>query len=125
MTASLGGVTASSAREEFLNLLIAQLKGQNPLDPVSDTEFIAQLAQFSTLEGIENLNASFEQMLRIQQLTNGSELIGKVAVYYDPDGKQLREGVVTALRVDENRVTLEIDGHVVDLANVKEIRLPD
>ncbi len=119
------GITASAAREEFLNLLVAQLKGQNPLDPVSDTEFIAQLAQFSTLEGIEQLNNSFEQMLLIQQLTNGSGLIGKVAVYYDYDGKQLAKGLVTALHVEGGEMKLEIGGRVIDLANVREIRMPE
>ena len=46
-------------RDAFLNLLVMQLSNQNPLEPSSDTEFIAQLAQFSMLEQIQNLNTTF------------------------------------------------------------------
>ncbi|MDU0220587.1 flagellar hook assembly protein FlgD, partial [Escherichia coli] len=50
-------------KNEFLNLLVAQLNNQNPLEPQGNGEFIAQLAQFSSLEGIEKLNKSMESML--------------------------------------------------------------
>jgi flagellar basal-body rod modification protein FlgD len=43
----------------FLNLLVTQLKNQDPLSPTDNTAFVAQLAQFSSLEGINNLNSSF------------------------------------------------------------------
>ena len=45
-------------KNEFLELLVAQLNNQNPLEPQENGEFIAQLAQFSQVEGIEKLNTS-------------------------------------------------------------------
>ena len=57
-----GGITSSQGRDEFLRLLTAQLKHQDPLDPVPQHEFLAQLAQFSTLEGIENTNQTMAEL---------------------------------------------------------------
>ena len=56
--------TAASARDEFLNLLVTQLRNQDPLDPVKQEDFLSQLAQFSTLEGVENLNTNLSSQLR-------------------------------------------------------------
>ena len=50
-------------KNEFLELLVAQLNNQNPLEPQSNGDFIAQLAQFSTVEGVEKLNGSMETIL--------------------------------------------------------------
>lgn len=50
-------------QNEFLELMIAQLENQDPLDPQDDAAFIAELAQFSTVEGIERMNASMSDMV--------------------------------------------------------------
>ena len=60
-------VNAQTSRDEFLHLLVTQLRHQDPLEPIKQEDFLSQLAQFSTLEGIETLNSSFEQQLAIQQ----------------------------------------------------------
>ena len=46
-------------RDDFLQILVAQLSNQNPMEPTSDTEFIAQLAQFSMLEQMQSMNTGF------------------------------------------------------------------
>ena len=46
-------------KDEFLQLLVTQMQYQDPLNPTSDTEFIAQMAQFSSLEQMQNLNTNF------------------------------------------------------------------
>jgi flagellar basal-body rod modification protein FlgD len=51
---------AEQQKNQFLQLLVAQLKGQNPLDPKDGTEFIQQLAQFSSLEELINIRTSLE-----------------------------------------------------------------
>jgi len=62
--ASVAGASALKSKQEvssdmFLKLLVTQLKNQDPLSPTDNTAFVAQLAQFSSLEGIKNLNKSF------------------------------------------------------------------
>ena len=59
-------------QEEFMALMTAQLKNQDPLKPSSDTDFIAQMAQFSSVDSLEKLNKNFESMA--QQLTSNQSL---------------------------------------------------
>src|SRR2546421_12505449 len=51
---------AEQQKSQFLQLLVAQLKGQNPLDPKDGTEFVSQLAQFSSLEELINIRTTLE-----------------------------------------------------------------
>jgi flagellar basal-body rod modification protein FlgD len=58
-------VTANKANEQksqFLKLLVAQLKGQNPLNPQDGAEFVSQLAQFSSLEELINIRTTLEKL---------------------------------------------------------------
>ena len=70
-------------KNEFLNLLVAQLNNQNPLEPQGNGEFIAQLAQFSQVEGIEKLNTSMGSMLssfQSSQALHASSLVGRKVI---------------------------------------------
>ena len=49
-------------KDDFLKLMITQLRHQNPLEPMDNTEYISQMASFSALEQMNNLNTSFESM---------------------------------------------------------------
>jgi len=53
----LTSTKAETQKNQFLQLLVAQLKGQNPLDPLDGTQFVSQLAQFSSLEELTNIHA--------------------------------------------------------------------
>ena len=67
-------------KDDFLNLLITQLQNQDPLNPTDSTEFTAQLAQFSSLEQLSNVNDNLEQLQDFQASINNSQavtLIGK------------------------------------------------
>lgn len=70
-------------KNEFLNLLVAQLNNQDPLSPQENGEFIAQLAQFSQVEGIEKLNTSMESLLsgyQSSQALQASSLVGRKVI---------------------------------------------
>lgn len=82
-TASPGaakGTTKEDPKETFMKLLVAQLEHQNPLSPMDNTEFTQQLAQFTSLEQLQNMNASLSALMNAQTTTNGLQaatLIGK------------------------------------------------
>jgi flagellar basal-body rod modification protein FlgD len=65
-------------KNEFLKLMIAQINNQDPLNPTQNEQFLAQLAQFSTLEGIQNLNESVGSMAAIMRGTAATEAAGLV-----------------------------------------------
>lgn len=59
-------------KEEFLQLLVAQLRNQDPLEPMQDTEFIAQMSQFSSLEQLMNMNQNLSNSMDINYITSQS-----------------------------------------------------
>jgi flagellar basal-body rod modification protein FlgD len=119
--ASVSGLGANVANQDtFLQLLVAQLQNQNPLEPVSDTEFIAQLAQFNTLSSLQTLNASFDQLLRLSQLTQGADLIGKTVQYTDVDGTT-RTGLVNRVLSQGDQIFLDVNGQAVGLDQVSAV----
>lgn len=70
-------------KDQFLNLLVAQLNNQNPLEPQSNGEFIAQLAQFSQVEGIQELNSSVGNILsnyQSSQALQASSMVGRKVI---------------------------------------------
>ncbi len=76
-------VNKDLGKNEFLELLVAQLNNQNPLEPQGNGEFIAQLAQFSTLEGVEKLNSSMGDILHTvhsSQALQASSLVGRKVI---------------------------------------------
>ena len=64
---------AEQQKSQFLKLLVAQLKGQNPLDPKDGTEFVSQLAQFSSLEELINIRTSLESIQNASSKTSGNQ----------------------------------------------------
>lgn len=81
-TAKAGG-KEELGKNEFLELLVAQLNNQNPLEPQNNGDFIAQLAQFSTVEGVERLNGSMENILsgyQSSQALQAASLVGRTVI---------------------------------------------
>ncbi len=70
--------TKSMGRDEFLTLLVAQLKNQDPLNPMDSMEFTTQLAQFSSLEQLYNVNAGVEKLSAYQQGMYNAQAVGLI-----------------------------------------------
>ncbi len=119
------GATAigSSAvnKDEFLKLFVAQLKNQSPLDPLKGHEFIAQLAQFSSVEQLTNLNTSFANTLKFQQLSGGSDFIGKKATYVDPVVGGNAEGVIQGAITLGDSISVVIQNKEIPISNITGI----
>lgn len=115
-------ITSSAATTDYLNLLTIQLQNQDPIEPINQEDFTAQLAQFSMLEQMENMNTTFEEVLRVEQLNQGINLIGKQADYVDPLTGEQSSGLVEELYADGNSANLLINGQRVDLANVSGVQ---
>jgi flagellar basal-body rod modification protein FlgD len=104
---SIGGLTASSTPpaqvnglglEDFLKVLLTQLTYQDPLKPLDNQEFIAQLAQFTSLEQNRQANDRLQQLLTIQSATQSVGLLGRTVEVQSTTGGPNTTGEVTTLR---------------------------
>jgi flagellar basal-body rod modification protein FlgD len=92
--------TQSLGKDDFLKLLICQMQNQDPTDPMDNTEFIAQMAEFSTLEQMTNMNTNFEHLNTMLTSNNAMGTIGRT-VEIDL-GDTTTSGVVQAVTYGEN-----------------------
>lgn len=102
-------------KDAFLKLLITQLSNQDPLSPMDDTEFISQMAQFSALEQMTNLNAG---MSAIQ----ASAMIGKF-ITWGENGEEVG-GIVSATLTVNGEPTLVVGNRSVKLNDVLSVTEP-
>lgn len=116
------GITSDVATTDFLTLLTIQLKNQDPIEPVNQENFISQLSQFSMLEEMESLNTTFEDVLRVEQLSQGINLVGKEAEFIDPQTGQRKTGVVEELLADQGPINLLINGERVGIDLVSGVK---
>lgn len=102
-------------KEEFLQLLVCQLSNQDPLNPQSDTEFISQLAQFSSLEQMSNLNTAFAN-------SSAYSLVGKNVIIQPSESAEIR-GTVDYVEIRNGKAYLSVNGEsysVDDLVQVMD-----
>ena len=114
----LGGISSTQLQDQFLTLLVTQLQNQDPIEPVKQENFIAQLAQFSTVEGIEELNVQFSEILYSQQLLNGFDLVGKDVKYILPGDTEPRKGHVDEVVVEDGSINVVIGEQKIAVSQV-------
>lgn len=107
-------------KDEFLKILAAQFRGQNPLDPINDTEFIAQMAQFSSLEQLQNISDKLDVFAEDLVWGQYLSLLGKeVQALADMNGEfQEIEGIVTGVSFRDGEFQLEIDDRDYDITAI-------
>ncbi len=115
-------------RDVFLKLLVTQLEHQDPLEPINNENFIAQLSGFSTLEELESLNGNVVAMIALNQsnallaqLTQGSALIGQQVGWIDPLTGETHTGNVESVKVLDGIAVLNIGGEDGPLAAGTEV----
>ncbi len=113
-------------RDAFLQLLVIQLQNQDPMAPADNNQMLGQLAQFSALEQMNNLNESFELLSgNFDQLNfiSASELLGRRVSGVDFNG-ETRQGVVESVHLDGSLVVLSVDGELMSMAGIIDIDMP-
>ena len=104
-------------RDQFMQLMVTQLRNQDPLEPVKQEDFLGQLAQFSSLEGIEELNLNFAESLKFQQLSQGGALVGSRVEYTSAQG-EAKSGLVDSARVLNGELRFRIGDDIVSLSDL-------
>ncbi|WNB90399.1 flagellar hook assembly protein FlgD [Bacillus sp. NEB1478] len=122
-------------KDDFMKILITQLQNQDPTSPMQDREFISQMASFSSLEQMTNMNQTMQNFLNFQSESNllqQSQMIGKQVTYEvettDTNGeKKLEEkdGTVKSVLFEKGSVLLEMnDGSKITSLQVIKITDP-
>ncbi len=106
----------------FLQLMITQMNNQNPLSPQDNTEFVAQLAQFSSVEGLERLNKSFNSFMSNNAL-QASSLVGR-SVSVNSDKSTLVNGGIVAGGVELTYPTKDMTIRIYDEAGALVQTIP-
>jgi flagellar basal-body rod modification protein FlgD len=107
-------------KDDFLKMLAVQMQNQDPMNPMDDKDFMAQMAQFSSLEQLQNLGASTDQMVQSNAINRGMTMIGKTVTYLDGDGKA-HTGKVDGLEIGSDALGLQIGSDLVDPNAVVEV----
>jgi len=109
-------------KESFLKLLVTQLKHQDPTKPMEDKEFIAQMAQFSSLEQISNLNKEIKSLLQSSQSTEANSLIGKRIDGISALTKKPISGIVSSVLHNGKNISLKVGKDEVTLDSINSVR---
>ncbi|MEF2965209.1 flagellar hook capping FlgD N-terminal domain-containing protein [Paenibacillus sp. M1] len=129
---------SSLGKDEFLQLLITQLSNQDPMSPLSDTEFIAQMAQFSSVEQLMNISGQLDAMSQSLGMVSG--LIGKQVTWtqdatgndsleYSIDGENgsgttTLSGIVESIIVKDGVQYAQVGEYQVPLTDITQIQDP-
>mgnify|MGYP002672532698 FL=1 len=104
-------------KEAFLQLLVAQMKYQDPLEPTSNTEYISQYATFSQVEQMQNMSATLE-------LSRASSMVGKQVLIQTTDSagntKEV-QGMVEYVKYENNKAYVSIDGTLYSIDDVTAV----
>lgn len=119
-----GGASATAGAEGdkqmFLELLVAQLRYQDPLKPTDSAQFLAQTAQFNALEKMQEVADQTSALLSAQVSFGAAGLVGKDVTYLDAAGVE-QTGQVSGVRFGPEGPTLDVGGTSVSLAAVQTI----
>ena len=127
-------VSEELGQEDFLKLMVEQMRNQNPLDPQDNSEFFNQIAQFQTLDAMNVISEAITTLVEISGLSNASSLIGRsivAEIEQRPDPTtgfprppQEVSGLVERVTFDENGAVLHVGELSIPAAAVVEISEP-
>ena len=121
-TAVTNATNDTLGKDAFLKLLIAELSNQDPLNPMEDREFISQMATFSSLEQMQNMNKTLETMAEANKFSAVS-YVGKAVAFTKGEGEDATQtvAVVRAVWFDNGKTILDTTEGEVDLDKVEGV----
>ena len=118
-TAITNAANDTLGKDAFLKLLIAELSNQDPLNPMEDREFVSQMATFSSLEQMQNMNKTLESMAEANKFS-AVQYIGKAVAFTKGEGEDAQQTVAVV-----NHVWFEPNGKAVLDTTEGEVALED
>ena len=113
-TQAASGTNSAMGKDQFLKLFVAQLQHQDPMNPMQDSDFMGQMASFSTLEQVSNLASENAR-------SNAIGLLGRTVTYKNKDGAELT-GTVEKVSTKDGKPSLTVGGaDGVDPSSISQV----
>ena len=113
-TQAASGANSAMGKDQFLKLFVAQLQHQDPMNPMQDSDFMGQMASFSTLEQVSNLASENAR-------SNAIGLLGRTVTYKNKDGAELT-GTVEKVSTKDGKPSLTVGGaDGVDPSSISQV----
>lgn len=120
MSVPLSGSGGALGKNAFLQLMVTQMQYQDPLQPQDNSQFLSQLAQFTSLEQMTNVATTDSQVLFVNQMSIGQRLIGQTVTVQNSDQSQ-QTGTVTGLRVVNGEPQLMVGDNTYSLTDLIQV----
>lgn len=115
--------TNSADKDMFLQLMVAQLRYQDPLNPADPSEFLSQNAQFTALEKMQDVADQTAAVLASQVAFGAAGLVGKTVTWLDENGDK-QTGTVSGVNFEATGPVLDVDGTEVPIGIVQSVVTP-
>ncbi len=108
--------SATMGKDQFMTILIAQLKNQDPLAPMDNSQFTAQMAQFSSLEQLMNMSTQLTQMN--SSMGTAAQLIGQKITWYDSETANYLTGNVASVLQKDGKMYAAVGEYLVQTSDI-------
>lgn len=115
------GAKSDMDKEAFLKLLVTQLSHQDPTSPMEDKEFVSQMAQYSSLEQMRNINHDVRNLIQSSASSQAFNLLGKEVEAAHPVTKQPIQGEVSSVFFVEGQVMLRVGNAEIGLGDIAAV----
>jgi flagellar basal-body rod modification protein FlgD len=108
-------------KNAFLRLLVTQLRHQDPTQPMQDREFVAQMAQFSSLEQMTSMNNSMQSLQNSFKAGEAYSLLGKRVDALNPANGEVTSGTVSRVSLRENVYRVTVNNREYELSQIQSV----
>ena len=124
-TPTADSTSSQMDKDLFLKLMVTQLRNQDPMNPQDSAEFLAQTAQFTSLEKLEAVASQSSQALAAQMAFGASSLAGRTVSYIGADGATEATGTVDSVRFTATGPVLSVGDAEVPISSVTSVALQE
>jgi flagellar basal-body rod modification protein FlgD len=112
-------------KDDFLKLLVIQLENQDPTSPLDDREFISQMAQFSSLEQMTQMNTTLSNLIINNKINLSYSLLGKYVEVLDATTGQVEGGVVSEVSFGQGSPSISFNGLTYSVDDVTKVSITE
>ena len=112
-------------KDDFLKLLVIQLENQDPTSPLDDKEFISQMAQFSSLEQMTQMNTTLSNLIINNKINLSYSLLGKYVEVLDGTTGQVEGGIVSEVSFGQGSPSISFNGLTYSVDDVTKVSIAE